>query len=93
MHMMDCKGVSSIVFGSLLSWVVKQRKYGANAAARMQWINQLLESWYACRPGYCKLPRLYLKNLTSSSGWSDLHGPAVKSAMTRAAAPFFWIRR
>ena len=88
MHMMDCKGVASIVFGSLLLWLSRSPNLGPNILDRMKAINKFMKDWYAAHPGHHRLPKLKHANLISN-GWGDLHGPAVKAANTRAASGLF----
>eukprot|EP00969_Alexandrium_andersonii_P361366 15457387-Alexandrium_andersonii.AAC.2 len=45
--------------------------------------------WYDSHPGTHRLPTLVASNLTQD-GWAELHGPAIKAANTRAAAPLFF---
>jgi hypothetical protein len=47
MHMLDCKGVAGIVFGSLLCHLVTLRNLGDNIAERIAIINREREQWYA----------------------------------------------
>ena len=88
MHHMDCKGVASIVFGSLLMYAIRDPQFGANQGSRIDRINAELRSWYDARPGSNRLPSIRISDITKE-GWGDLHGPAIKAAMTRQAAPFF----
>jgi hypothetical protein len=89
MHMLDCKGVASSLFGSMLSVLIRDDRLGGSQQVRLDRINQELKDWYSARPGVCKLPTIMLSNLTGSSGWAELAGPAIKAASTRASAPFF----
>ena len=85
---MDCKGVTSIVFGSFLLYVVNQRHFGANQGERIDRFNAELKTWYEARPGSNRLPTIKISDITKD-GWATLHGPAIKSAMTKEAVPFF----
>jgi hypothetical protein len=88
MHMMDCKGVSSIVYGSVLARLIRAPELGANIASRLKLINLKLAAWYERRPGSLRLPRIAHSNVFAN-GWADLHGPAIKAANTRKASGFF----
>lgn len=89
MHVLDCKGVASTIFGSLLTMLVRDARLGATQQVRLDLVNTKLRAWYASRPGLRKLPKINLQSLVGSSGWAELAGPAIKAAPTRAAAPFF----
>ena len=39
MHVMDCKGVSAIVFGSILCWLIRLAALGANIEERLKKLN------------------------------------------------------
>jgi len=52
-------------------------------------INKKLQEHYKERPSSYKLPELTLANITASNGWAELSSSAIKSAPTKAAAPFF----
>ena len=47
-----------------------------------------MTTWYNAHPGCHRLPKLFLKNVINSD-WAELHGPAIKAASTRGAAPVF----
>ena len=89
MHLMDCKGVAAIKYGSILSWTVKQTKFGANMPERMRWVNMKRSAWYDGRQGTCRLPKLKLQNLTNASGWSDLHGSSSRRQVGRNCGALF----
>ena len=88
MHNLDCKGVTSIALGSFLMYVVTQHQFGANQGARMDFFNTELKTWYDARPGSNRLPTIRLTDITTD-GWGDLHGAAIKAAMTRDSVAFF----
>eukprot|EP00959_Pyramimonas_sp_CCMP1952_P177472 3709781-Pyramimonas_sp.AAC.1 len=88
MHMMDCNGVASIVFGSVLVRLTGEPHLGNNIAQRLDVINDQLSEWYRRRPGSRRLPRLAQGNLVNN-GWAVLHGPAINAANTRKASGFF----
>ena len=50
MHLMDCKGVTAIVAGSVLGILVRRPALGANKAARLVAINQHRADWYTAHP-------------------------------------------
>ena len=50
MHLMDCKGVTAIVAGSVLGILVRRPALGANKAARLVAINQYRADWYTAHP-------------------------------------------
>ena len=47
-----------------------------------------MRQWYDDHPGKHRLPKITLPML-EFDGWADLHGPAIKAANTRQAAPLF----
>ena len=51
-------------------------------------MNAHLQAHQTGLSGVHRLPELRLSNMTND-GWADLHGPAVKAANTRTAAPCF----
>ena len=89
MHVFDCKGAASTIFGSVLSTLVRDVRLGANQQQRLDLINTRLRSFYSRNPKLHKLPKITLNNLEGSNGWAELVGSAIKAAQTRAAAPFF----
>ena len=89
MHVFDCKGTASTIFGSVLSTLVRDVRLGANQQQRLDLINTRLRSFYSRNPKLHKLPKITLNNLEGSNGWAELVGSAIKAAQTRAAAPFF----
>ena len=88
MHLLECKGVSGLVFGSVLLWLTRDSRLGGNRDERLAAINTLRLLHYRARPGEVVLPKIYLSNITRD-GWGNLSGPAYKAAITRHAAPFF----
>eukprot|EP00974_Lingulodinium_polyedra_P053048 5098270-Lingulodinium_polyedra.AAC.1 len=89
MHLMDCKGVTGIVAGSVLGMLMRRRELGNTKAERLQIINQHRATWYGHHPRTHRMPQL-LANSVARDGWGELSGPAIKAAVTRACAP--WIR-
>ena len=88
MHLADCKGASAIAFGSVLELLLKRCDLGRNRAERMAVVNRWMTNWYDQNPGQHRLPELRQpSNVRQADGWADLHGPTVKAANTRAAAP------
>ena len=85
---MDCRGVTGVVFGSLLAVLIRRGSLGANQHQRLAYINQWMKSWYDENTGTPRLPLLKLENLVLSN-WAELHGPAIKAANSRHAAPLF----
>ena len=87
MHLLDCKGVASLVIGSVLKCLALVKTIlGATQDARMATINALLIDFYDRHPGTHRAPPLKIKNLTLD-GWATLHGPVYKAANTRAMLP------
>jgi hypothetical protein len=89
MHMLDCKGAASNVFGGLIYYVVRMRALGSSQVLRLRFVNQWIVKWYDNHTGSNRLPAIFLKNIMSIDGWADLHGPVIKAAATREAAPLF----
>ena len=88
MHLLDCKGVAAIAFGSLLCYMVTLPSLGPRVADRLSRINRERLKWIRAHPGEIHLPVIKESNLRKD-GWGDLHGPAFKSAITRHAAGLF----
>ena len=88
MHMMDCKGVAAYVCGGILSFLLTDARLGPNKEIRLDLVNTLLAGWYDAHPGTHRLPPLALSH-TTSDGWADMCGPAIKAANTRASVPAF----
>ena len=88
MHILDCKGVAASVYGNLLATLIKEPRLGRSQQARLDAIQHDIDTWYAAHPGVLRLPRLTPASLINA-GCADLHGPAIKSAMCRHAAPMF----
>ena len=89
MHILDCKGMSSTIYGSALGMLLHEEvRLGTSQVARMQQINFKMQLWYSTRPGTYRLPNLSIASLTSARGWYELGGPAIKAANTKAAAGF-----
>ena len=88
MHLLECKGVTPVVFGSVLVWLLLDARLGANKEARLAVINARREEFYTDNPGAHRLPKIYMGNCTRD-GWGNLSGPAYKAAKIRGAAPFF----
>ena len=88
MHLLDCKGVAAIAFGSLLCYMVTLPSLGPRVVDRLSRINRERLKWIRAHPGEIHLPVIKESNLRKD-GWGDLHGPAFKSTITRHAAGFF----
>ena len=88
MHLLDCKGVAGIVFGSLLCYMITLNSLGNNIAQRLSRINGERLIWQSNHPGEIRLPRIGQNHLRKD-GWGDLHGVAFKAAITRNASGFF----
>ena len=88
MHVMDCRGVGAVVYGSLVSTFVYWPALGATLGARLDTLNRFMAEWYDLHPGVGRLPKLTSASLVLN-GWTELHGPAVKAANSRHAAPLF----
>ena len=88
MHMVDCKGVASWVFGGVLHHLLREPALGPNKKARLERVNADRTEWYGRHPTLLKLPRILLASCTKDD-WAELCGPAFKAANTRQAAKFF----
>ena len=89
MHIMDCAGVSSVLFGGVLSILLREPALGDTNQARLDSVNEWIRGWYAEHPGGNRLPAFLLQNLRGADKWWNLHGPSIKAANTRQAAPAF----
>ena len=90
MHLMDCKGVSSIVFGSVLHGLARNPRLGSNIQERLRVINEHRRLWYSQHAGLVTLPVIKESNIGGVAGeWTSLHGPVFKAAITRNATSFF----
>ena len=87
MHLLDCKGVAAIAFGSLLCYMVTLPSLGPRVADRLSRINRERLKWIRAHPGEIHLPVIKESNLRKN-GWGEFHGPAFKSSNTRHAAGF-----
>ena len=88
MYVADCKGVTALVLGSIVSLLLADDRLGTSKEARLQLITTMLPECYDQHNGTHRLPPLRLTNV-SSDGWDNLHGPAIKAANTRAAVHAF----
>ena len=87
---MDCKGVTALVLGGVIHYLLRDARLGANQEERIVAINGLMKEWYNDHPGHHRMPRILLKKCVAD-GWANLSGPAIKAANTRAAVPVFQI--
>ena len=87
MHLLECKGVAPVVFGSALQMLTADMRVGPNKEERLVAINARREQFYDDRPGSYRLPKIMMSNITRD-GWGNLSGPAYKAAKIRGAAPF-----
>ena len=83
MHIMDCKGMASTIFGSVVWMLVRDARLGQNQQQRLDLINERLRRFYSRNPGVHKLPKITLQSIIGSNGWAELCGPAIKAAGTR----------
>ena len=88
MHMVDCKGVASWVFGGVLHYLLRDERLGSSQKTRLQRLNEERLRWYSGHTSLIRLPRLLLHSC-QRDGWAELNGPAYKAAVTRHAAGFF----
>ena len=88
MHLRECKGVTPVVFGSVLTWLLLDARLGANKEERLAAVNARREKFFDDRPGSNRLPKIYIHNCTRD-GWGNLAGPAYKAAKIRGGAQFF----
>ena len=64
------------------------RALGNTKEIRLAQVNVVIKQWYDDYPGTHRMPPIKMNN-TVLNGWWELHGPTVKAAATRAAAPVF----
>ena len=88
MHVMDCKGVAPLIFGGVLASLIRRPSLGRSQVERLGRIQRFMRQWYDDHPGTHRLPKITLTMLVLE-GWADLHGPTIKAANTRQAAPLF----
>ena len=88
MHLVDCAGVASLLYGGILFLLCSDARVGNSRAARLRAINERREEHYDNRPGVSRLPNIWWGNVVAD-GWAVLHGPIFKAAILRHAAPFF----
>ena len=88
MHVADCKCVTALVIGSIVSLLLADDRLGPSKDVRLQLIDTMLAEYYDQQPGTHRMPPLRLANVTYDR-WANLHGPAIKTANTRAAVPAF----
>ena len=88
MHLLECKGVAPVTFGSVLAWLLSDARVGANREQRLAAINAHREEFYNARPGSHRLPNI-MEGSCKRDGWANLAGPAFKAAKVRGSAPFF----
>jgi hypothetical protein len=88
MHLLGCKGVTPMTFGSGLLHLLRVARLGANREERLEAIKARRVSFYAARPGIHKLPKILLTSCTRD-GWGNLGGKAYKATKVRTTAPFF----
>ena len=88
MHLLDCKGVWSILAGSVL-WLLVHReaRLGGSIDARLKIINQKKQKWYTDHAVCNRMPNIKEHNILTSD-WAELGGPAIKAANTRSLLPF-----
>ena len=86
MHLLDCRGVSAIVYGSTLDTMLHMRSLGNNMEARLDLLNTMRVQWYEQHPGFIRRPEFTKAPLRQTDGWCELHGPTVKAANTRQAS-------
>ena len=86
MHVLDCRGVASVVYGSLIDTVINLPSCGRSQEERLRRVNLFLKEFYDENTGSCRLPWIKLSNVHLEA-WSELHGPAIKAANSRQAAP------
>ena len=86
MHLLDCRGISAIIYGSILDTLLHRPSVGSNMAARLALLNHMKEQWYNQHPGFIRLPEFTRASLKMADGWCELHGPNVKAANTRQAS-------
>ena len=88
MHCLDCKGLSAVIFGSLVSTLMRSPSIGRTRGQRFNTLNAFCTEWYDAHPGNSRLPRLRETNIVQL-GWAELSAPDIKAANTRHAAPLF----
>ena len=88
MHICDVHGCNAIIYGSLICILLLDPRLGRTKAARLHSVNKFMAEWYEENPGVAKLPHVIESNLKLNH-WSEMHGPAIKAANSRNAAPLF----
>ena len=68
MHLLDCKGVAAIAFGSLLCYMVTLPSLGPRVADRLSRINRERLKWTRAHPGEIHLPVIKESNIRKDGG-------------------------
>ena len=85
MRTIDCKGVASSVFGSILVILVRhERRLGTNQDRRIEWLNRDRFAYYSRCHVSSRFPDITKNNLFSGGdeqSWAELHGPTIKASV------------
>ena len=91
MHVMDCKGVTSHVAGSVLKWLInKELRLGSNQDQRLAKLNSKMRSFQSAPATKAPtlMPEFRENNFTASDGWHQLTGQLIKAANARHLVPW-----
>ena len=90
MHLLDCKGYTAIISGSVLHLLaVGKDRLGTSISTRMVQINIKIEDFYRRNPCSSRIKDLRYEDLMHGGDkWIELGGKMIKSAATRHTAPF-----
>jgi len=89
MHVMDCKGVTAHVAGSILRYlVIRCMELGPNQQERLNKLNADMTSFQSNHRTPVRMPDIRLDNLLGKDGWACLGSQLVKAANTRNLVPW-----
>lgn len=92
LHVLDHKGVTSLIVGNILWSVIQHRELAGTQARTLTMINEEICAFYAARGVQNRLPELNIGNLIDvhnrATSHPVLHGPGIKAANSRSIVPY-----
>ena len=87
MDILDHRGVTSVVAGSIVMKLVRQEhRLGSNQPTPLSNINAMIKKHQDEHPVSARMPKLRPQDLVSD-GWDDMSGNLIKAGNTRSLAP------